>query len=330
MTRGTAPAALLAVALACAVCAGSADAAERVRCPVCGQVFDDTVLTCPNDGTDLEREGKRVEPRGAPSPEAGSGDEAADGATDEPSFAKYKRNDVGGDRRRADDAEIGYDDRRSRLGEDRRGEAAAERKRLLEEKRAQAFAAEDGRLRGEYEARRLKMWERRRERAEEDRRAAEGFDDLKRRSLWGRGAPLVSAGLRISWMREGDDPGPVASAEIDVNFAKTALRAGLSSAIGVRSLSHRDDLVFMESVSVGAQLPWRFSPYVVGRAGIGALATNRFGQDMTYVVRSLGAEVGLDCRIARWLVVTPSLGYAVLAVDSAYWNSFTARLSVGF
>jgi hypothetical protein len=122
----------------------------------------------------------------------------------------------------------------------------------------------------------------------------------------------------------------VSSAEIDVNLMKTKVRVGLSSSIGVRSLAHRDDLLFVESVSLGAQLPWRFSPYVLARAGVGALAANRFGEDLIYVVRSLGAEVGLDCRLTRWLVVTPSFGYTSYAIDAAHWNSFTAKLSIGF
>jgi hypothetical protein len=327
MTRGAIRAAALALGLGALLLASAASAAQKVRCPVCGQVFDESVVVCPNDGTDLGREGKPVE---EPAKDGASEGDAADAARDEQAPPKYKRHDVGGERMRAEDEDVGYDDRRARLGGDRRGEEEAERRRQLKERKARAFAEEDGRRRGEFERRRGMMWEKQRERAEEDRRAAEGLEDLRRRSLWGRGAPLTSVGVRIAWMGEGDDPGPVTSAEIDVNFSKVAVRAGLSSSIGVRSLAHRADLLFVESVSFGAQLPWRFSPYVLARAGIGALATNRFGEDLAYLVRSLGAEAGLDCRVTRWFVVTPALGYALFAIDDAYWHSFTARLSVGF
>jgi len=323
MAGRIAPRAVFVVALAAWGAASNAEAAEKVRCPVCGQIFDEKVDVCPNDGADLRVEGKPVED--APAPQETEGEE---GDEDQP--PKYTRHDVGGDRQRADGEEIGYGDRRARFGEERRGEEASERRKRQRAERERQFAEADARLRAEFESRRRRMWEGRQRRAEEERRAAEGFDSLRRTSLWGRGAPLTSVGARFSWMAEGDDPGLVSSAEIDVNLVKTKVRVGLSSSIGVRALERRDDLLFVESVSLGAQLPWRFSPYIVARAGVGALVTNRFGEDLTYVVRTLGAEAGLDCRLTRWLVVSPSFGYAMYAIDAAHWNSFTARLSVGF
>jgi len=318
-----APRAAFVLALAMWGAASTAAADEKVRCPVCGQIFDEDVAVCPNDGADLRVEGKPVE--GAPAPPEAEGDEGDEGQP-----LKYTRHDVGGERQRADQEELGYDDRRARFGEERRGDEASERRKRQRAERERQLAEADARLRAEFESRRRRMWEGRQRRADEDRRAAEGFDSLRRTSLWGRGAPLTSVGVRFSWMAEGDDPGLVSSAEIDVNFVKTKMRVGLSSSIGVRSLDHRDDLLFLESVSLGAQLPWRFSPYLIARAGVGALVTNRFGEDLAYVVRALGVEAGLDCHLTRWLVVTPSFGYAMYAIDAAHWNSFTARLSVGF
>jgi hypothetical protein len=317
----------LAVALAAACLAADAGAAEKIRCPVCGQVFEETVETCPNDGTDLGAEGKPVAE--APAAAAAAGEDA-EGEGDGGSAPKYKRQDLGGERQRADVDGDRYDDRRARLGDDRRGDEAAERRRRLKAERERALAEEDARLREEFEARRRRLYEGRARRAEEDLRAAEGFELLKRSSLWGRGAPLTSVGARLSWMGEGDDPGPVSAAEIEVNLVKTRLRVGLSSSIGVRSLPSRDDLLFVESVTIGAQLPWRFSPYVLARFGVGGLSTNRFGEELLHVVRAVGAEAGIDCRPARWLVVTPSLGYVTYAIDNARWHSFTAKLSVGF
>jgi hypothetical protein len=301
----------------------AAAAAERVRCPVCGQIFDPTVDVCPNDGTDLEAEGKPVEEEPAPAAPEEPAEEREEGGA-----PKYNRQDLGGERQRVDAPDADYGDRRARLGEDRRGDE--ERRRRLKEQREKELAEDDARLRAEFEARRGRIWEGRQRRAAEDRRAAEGFESLRRQSLWGRGAPLTSVGVRLSWMGEGGDPGLVTSAEIDVNLVKTKVRVGLSSSIGVRSLEARDDLLFVESVTLGAQLPWRFSPYVVARAGVGALVTNRFGEDLTYVVRALGVEAGLDCRLTRWLVVTPSFGYTSYAIDAAHWNSFTAKLAIGF
>lgn len=327
MESALAPRLALAVALALSCAAGIAEAAEKVRCPVCGQIFDDDVDVCPNDGTDLGAEGKPVEHGPEPVPA-----EEPDGAQDdgEGPKPKYTRHDVDGERRRADEAEPDYGDRHARLGEDRRGDEAVEHKRRQRAEREAELAAEDERLRSEFETRRRRMWEGRQRRAEEERRAAEGFESLMRTSLWGRGAPLTSVGARFSWMGEGDDSGPVSSAEIDVNLLKTRVRVGLSSSIGVRALDHRDDLLFVESVSAGVQLPWRFSPYIVARAGVGGLVQNRFGRDLVYVVRAFGAEAGLDCRVTRTLVVTPSFGYTSYGIDNAIWNSFTAKLSVGF
>jgi len=301
-----------------------AGAAEKVRCPVCGQIFEKEIEVCPNDGTDLHVEGKPIEE--APVAE----EEATEDEGDEGPQPKYTRHDLGGERQRTDEEELDYEDRHARLGDDRGGDEASDRRKRQRAERERELAEADARLRTEFESRRRRMWEGRQRRAQEDRRAAEGFESLRRTSLWGRGAPLTSVGVRFSWMGEGDEPGLVSSAEIDVNLVKTKVRVGLSSSIGVRSLPHRDDLLFVESVSLGAQLPWRFSPYILARAGVGGLATNRFGEDLIHVVRALGVEVGLDCRVMRWLVVTPSFGYASYAIDAAHWNSFTAKLSVGF
>jgi hypothetical protein len=324
MPGNLAPRLAFLLALAATTAATDAGADGKVRCPVCGQVFEQEIEVCPNDGTDLHVEGKPIE--AAPAAEAGDVEDEGD----EGPQPKYKRQDVGGERQRADAEELGYGDRHARLGDDRRGDEGAERRKRAKAERERELAETDARLRGEFESRRRRMWEGRRRRAQEERRAAEGFESLRRTSLWGRGAPLTSVGVRFSWMGEGDDPGLVSSAEIEVNLVKTKVRVGLSSSIGVRALSHRDDLLFLESVSLGAQLPWRFSPYALVRAGVGGLVTNRFGEDLIGVVRSLGVEVGLDCRVTRWLVVTPSFGYASYAIDAARWDSFTAKLSVGF
>jgi len=324
MPGNFAPRVAFLLALAATSFAVTAGAAEKVRCPVCGQIFDKEIEVCPNDGTDLHVEGKPVD--NAPAAE----EEDAKGEGDQGPPPKYNRQDVGGDRQRSDAEDLGYDDRHARLGDDRRGDEGSERRKRLKAEHEKELAENDARLRAEFETRRRRMWEGRQRRAEEERRAVEGFESLRRTSLWGRGAPLTSVGVRFSWMGEGGDPGPVSSAELDVNLVKTKIRVGLSSSIGVRSLSHRDDLLFLESVSLGAQLPWRFSPYVLVRAGVGGLVENRFGEDLIDVVRSLGAEVGLDCRATRWLVITPSFGYASYAIDAAHWNSFTAKLSVGF
>ncbi len=325
-------AALLAMAMI--LCVGAISFAAKVRCPVCRQVFDEKVKVCPDDGTDLTLSGQVVEEeskKDGPEPEAIEespyDDEEEDGGS-----GKYKRHDLGGDRRRIE-AEEGpvYSDRYRRVGEERRSpEAAAERRKKAREKRKTEFDEEDTGLKSEFEDNRRNMWRRRRQRAYDDKAKAQDVAYLEWLSLWGRGAPIASLGARVSWMGEGSDPGFISGPEIDINILRKEIRLGLSTTIGFRTLPDRTDMIFMEHISAGIQLPWRFSPYLIAKVGLGPLASNRFGNDLTYLVRALGAESGLDCRVTRSLVITPSVGYVRYVVDDAYWNSFTAKISVGF
>jgi hypothetical protein len=326
------PIAAIAAALAIIVVVGLARAG-KVRCPVCDQVFEKSTKVCPNDGTDLPLLGKAPkEGKAADKPEAepGGGEKAAEEPGEKES--KYKRHDLGGERERSDSENGGgYSDRRKRIGEERRGpEAAAERRRKVREKKHKAFAEQDEQLRVGFEERREREWSERRERKYQDWHAGQQLAAVRQRELWGRGAPLTSVGVRVSWMGEGDGSGPITGAEIDLNLLKTVIRVGLSTMIGVRSLEERNDIVFLEHLSLGVQKPWRYSPFVVARGGIGALVSNRFDENLTYLIRSVGVEAGLDNRVTESVVVSSSFGYVRYMVDEAYWNSFTLRISVGF
>jgi hypothetical protein len=326
---------LLALPLAAAIALAGAwvAAAEKVRCPVCGEVFDDEKV-CPNDGTDLSLAGEPVEEQ-----EPDAGEEVEPEEPEEPEEIpeeegdpKYKRHDHGGDRERAD-TENGssYSDRHKRIGEERRGkELAAERRRKAREKRREEFEEQDDQLRIDFELRRRQEWSERREREYQDWHAEQQLVAVRQQSLWGRAAPFTSLGVRMSWMGEGTRSGPVTGAEIDLNLIKTKMRLGLSTLIGVRALEERNDIVFLEHVSIGIQRPWRFSPFLVARGGIGALVSNRFDETVTYLIRSVGVEGGLDNRLTESVVVSSSFGYVRYMIDDAYWDSFTVKLSVGF
>jgi len=305
--------------------------ADKMRCPVCGQVFED-VDVCPDDGTDLRIEGEPVDDEAQPAA-ADAGADAAEGDEErEVEDPKYKRQDLGGERERSDTQGAGgYTDRHKRIGEERRGsEATAERRRKVRERKRREFDEQDDRLRSEFEEQREQEWTDRRARAYQDWHAEQQLAAVRQRALWGRAAPLTSVGVRVWWMGEGLRSGPVTGAEIDVNLLKTKLRVGLSTLIGVRALEERNDLLFLEHLSIGIQRPWRFSPFLLLRGGIGAMVSNRFGENLTYLVRSLGAEGGLDNRVTESVVISSSFGYARYMVDEAYWDTFTFKISVGF
>jgi hypothetical protein len=301
--------------------------AHRVRCPVCGQEFEtDETSVCPNDGTDLESEGRPVEVP-AEDADAGVGDEEA--ATDV-ATPKYKRHDVGGERQRVDDDSQTYSDRERRIGEERRGQAAAvTQKRQREHERA-LFEAEDERLRNDFEERRAALEEKRKRSVSADWWSGRERLRRERKSLWERAAPLTAVGVRLSWMGEDRQPGPLTGAEIDINLLKTRLRVGLSSFLGIRQLADRGELAFLEHVSVGVQIPWRWSPYLLARVGLGVLAGERFGEDLNHLVLSAGLETGIDCHVTDAIVVTPVAGWARYVIDDAYWDTVTLRLGVGF
>ena len=144
------------------------------------------------------------------------------------------------------------------------------------------------------------------------------------------GAPLASLGFRVFWMAEGNDSGPVGAAEVEVNLVRYRLRAGVSTLLGLRDLESRNELIFLGNMSIGIQSPKRFSPYIVAKGGIGMSKTERFYTDQLYLLSSLGAEVGVDAWVTRWIAVTPGMGYMRCTADNAYWHSFTGKISIGF
>jgi len=301
--------------------------AARIRCPVCGQILPESTEVCPNDGTDLGIAGSPVEE--APEAATAAGEEDAQGED----VGGYKRHDLDeGGRQRSDEAGGGYSDRHRRIGDERRGPEQAEKRRKERERRRREFGEEDEAIRSRFEEGRQEMWRRRHRSAQEERerREAEGFEMLRRRTLWGQAAPLASIGMRLSWMGEGTDSGPVAGAEMEFNPLKGRFRLGGALFLGARNLTDREDALFLGTLSVGLQRPWRYSPYLIARGGIGALMSNRSGEDLTYLAASVGVEGGIDSRVTRSLVITPSLGYVRHYVRDAHWDSFTVKLSVGF
>jgi hypothetical protein len=344
--KGPAALAMLAGVVLALVFSPAPCLAADIICPVCHQRFSDEVEVCPNDGTDLKLLGKPAPDDGgeaAGDEEKGDGEPAegqpgaADGADDSTPVPPEEKSGGTGYRRldeehrrsrgNARDRSSAYKDRRSRIATERRGKGASAAKRR---KQAEAFAAADEERMAEYERLRSRAWEDRERLAGVEEQAAADRDAARERLLHGLGAPLTSIGFRMSWMGEGEDAGPLSTFEIDLNLARYRFRAGLSSLVGLRSLDTRDELVFLEHISLGFQWPSRFSPYIVARGGVGMLVTERFGADLVYLMSSAGVEMGIDCWLSPWIAVTPSLGYARYIVSGAYWDSFTFKISVGF
>lgn len=313
-------------------------AAGEVICPVCGKSFPDDTEKCPNDSTDLKTLGIPLEKKAAErkgeveseEEEAGESGEAspAESYSGSEGSSKYKRFDRGGSRRSSKPDEANYKDRESRIRG--KGRSRLTEEELAERARRERFKNENTDLLRDYEKRRAASWEDRKRLDVAELRASRARDEAKSHLLNSLGAPLTSLGYRMFWMPEDGHPGIVSTAEIDLNLARYRLRAGFSSLIGVRSLPSRDELIFLEHITIGFQWPWRFSPFVIARGGVGALASERFGEDLVYLVTSVGVEAGIDSWVNPWMAIAPSLGYTRCMIDNAYWDSFTFKISVGF
>ena len=325
---------------------GRSSLATEIVCSVCGKSFPSDTEKCPNDGTDLKKLGIKIsEDADSPGPETenkpGEGEKAQDGTTspddegnpapvsrqesDDGATPIYKR---GGRRRVIKSSGSSYSDRRSRVNI-RRGRAA-ETEDDEEDEELQAFLEEDEKRLAHYETQRRQAAALRQRMEIVERKARKSRSAERQRILYGLGAPLTSLGFRMFWMGERNDSGAVNTIEIDLNLARYRLRAGLSTLIGVRTLSGRNELVFLEHISLGFQWPWRYSPYIVVRGGVGVLANERFGVSFVNLLTSLGAELGIDSWVTPWIAVTPSVGFTRTMRDNVYWNSFTFKIALGF
>lgn len=328
---------LIFIVFLCVILAGIVVLAAQKRCPVCHEVFDSKVEVCPNDGTDLKLLGASVEE--VPDDTQHDDDKRGNHAVDSPGTGaesgggtavehKYIRQDRGGRRKRAQPTESpeGRDERtdRQRRLQDERAGAVAVKKR---EPQADFSYKEDDRLRRRYEKLRRKSEKNRKYSFGED--AATGKQDGLTEIPDGSVAPLMSIGGRLSWMGEAKNPGPVTGAEIDLNLLRGNIRMGLSSFIGIRHIS-RNEMIFLESITVGMQYPWRFAPYILGRFGVGVIVSRRFGYDVTELVRGFGFDAGVDCRVSKAFIVTPSVGYVRYGISEATWDSVSLKIAIGF
>jgi hypothetical protein len=332
-------------------------AAGMIKCPVCGELFKDDVTVCPNDGTDLKILGKPVSDKDnsksdtdKPSDKASlhsskkaedsddnQGNSAADSNKKKRSRSKkddkkYQRQDRGGSRKRVDYSESGPSgegrrtERMKRIGDTRSfgsGDAQGDRRKKAEER-----ARKDAEIRAQY-AKNIEEY-----RQEEARRQLKqritGIERDKGSDSLIKGAPLVALGGRMAFMPEGESPGRLAGMEIDVNFLRGAVRLGLSGFAGGRRVGDRRDMIVNGSLTVGFQQVGRFAPFVLGRFGIGVLMQERFGEGVVDLLRNMGVEAGVDCRLRGGFAITPSVGFIQYAVNDVTWNSAALKLSVGF
>lgn len=300
--------------------------AARVKCPVCGQTFNEDLDLCPNDGTNLELLGK---PLPDEEPSGPGNDDESTASPDGSSANKYKRHDQGGERMATPRSSVDtYSDRHARLADDRRGSFTEDEAEELQAKAL--FEAEDKRRSEGYRRQRESAWGRRHQELADAKTLRKQLLERREQLLSSLAAPLTSLGTRLWWMSDQGDAGTVVGAEVDVNLVRDVLRIGLSTSLGVRFAAARGDILFLETLSVGAQLPWRFSPYVVGRVGIGGLSYQRAEAETVNPLGLFGVDVGVDVWTNPWLCLTPAVGYAFLLDGKDTWHTFTGKLSVGF
>lgn len=312
--------------------------ASGVVCPVCGQVIVDGTAVCPNDGTDLKLLGKPHDSNAASGDpgdtdsEIPAGPSASERSEAAPETGGYKRHDEDGERRVAEEkSSDGYSDRRSRLPKDSRTAAPQKRRRHSTRVEQREIEVEDDSgFFADYERKRRYSWTARENAARVTTQNSENAARARARLLQSLAAPIASLGARVFFMGEEKHIGPVSGAEIDLQLARYRLRAGFSTFLGIRALAARNELVFLESLSIGVQIPSRFSPFIIAKGGLGMIATERFETDRAYLLTGFGAEVGIDSWIHPWLSITPSLGFMRSTVNNAYWNSFTFKLAIGF
>jgi hypothetical protein len=305
--------------------------ADEVRCPVCDQSFSPDTDICPNDGTNLELSGIHIKAENGEQEQKqqqAPGDEAFD-IDEEPAetggASKYKRGDA---RRRRlhkkKQPKRGYSDRRSRIDSERHS-ADAERRSRQREK--EAFEKEDRLLMDAFEQRRSQLWEEKHRELLDGTKGLEDTDKAREQHVYALGAPLTSLGFRMFWMGEGNDSGPVSSAEIDINPARYWFRGGISTLFGARYVQERNEFVFLTHLTAGFQWPQRFSPFLVARGGIGLLSSQT---DSVFLLGSVGFDAGIDFWITPWIAVSASAGYERSMLENAHWDSFTYKISVGF
>ncbi|MCP4199655.1 MAG: hypothetical protein GY762_21125 [Proteobacteria bacterium] len=305
--------------------------ADEVRCPVCEQAFSKDTDICPNDGTDLRLRGihiKTERDEAGKEPNPAQSDASSDTGQKTSGASKYKRRDVESRRtQQKKPPNSGYSDRRSRIDVER-GSAEAEQQKRQREK--QAFEAEDNRRMEAFESRRVQLWEAKQNQLHEENKAREEKEKALEKLLNSMSAPRISLGFRMFWMGEGNDLGPVSAVEIEANLTKYLFRAGLSTLFGARSVQDRNDFVFLAHLSAGFQWPHRFSPFLVVRAGLGALTSERFGTHLSYLLTSVGFDAGLDSWITPWIAISVTAGYERCMMENAHWDSFTYKISIGF
>ncbi len=308
---------------------------------MCGQIIDEKIEICPNDGTNLKLSGRPLNSKQKAEPSDHSADSSyhqdnhSELSTNNGKFQTlggYKRHDEGGLRHPGSEKNSSdYSDRRSRLPHDSRTAMPNRRKKTdvgsLQSDRSES---EDNRFE-EYKNKRASIWKERESANLDLQQIVEKQKVNAEKILKYRAAPLASLGMRLFFLGEDGHAGPVAGAEIDLHAARSIFRAGISTLIGVRTLPNRNEMVFLEGLSAGIQLPQKVSPFIIAKGGIGMMATNRFETAQFYLLTTIGFEGGIDIWFSKsQTAVSLSLGFMRCTVNDAYWHSVTYKLSVGF
>lgn len=295
-----AAAARLAVALAALVAAPRPASAEAVECPTCWRVIEDGPCRCPHDDTPLPGRVCPPEPQ-APAPEARGGHRE-------------------GGERRVRPAEAGGTQRA-------RARQPTKAKRVVVRRPAPAPQASHDR-------------EREREREESVARDRSDRSDEsvpaeragRQRDPYRRG-PAFIAGYRYfgvyDWVGEGNSHAFTIEGYPFGQFVEW-LRIGLGLDVGFRTAEAHTDWIMNGFVSLGAQYPWRVSPYGNVQIGGGTVYRRRFGQGLTDGLLTVGVNAGATFRLSRTFVADLSVGYLFLLFDELSFHSPNIRIGLGW
>lgn len=108
------------------------------------------------------------------------------------------------------------------------------------------------------------------------------------------------------------------------------LRFGLGFDTGFRLLEDHTDWATRFFASIGAQYPWRVTPYLSANIGGGVMYRKRFAQNITAGMWAWGIDAGATVRFTRTFVGDLGLGYLYMAFDDLGFHSFTLRVSLGW
>jgi hypothetical protein len=108
------------------------------------------------------------------------------------------------------------------------------------------------------------------------------------------------------------------------------LRIGLGAELAFRPVPEHTDWTFRGFASLGAQYPWRVTPYGSVNIGGGTVYRQRFGQGLIDGLFAVGLDAGATFRVSSTFVTDLGLGYLYVTFAGLDFHSFTIRAALGW